>query len=108
MVLPKYSSSVFSIGTMTSCGSRYVQTPAARHVAGPADDGSGTYGVFVTAPRGLNENWELNHWSEYGKRIGKYDVVSRTNWIDDVHEEVLMIVIERYRGKGDDASTSCN
>ncbi len=68
----------------------------------------GTYGPLVAAPRGLNTNWELDHWSDYGNRVGNYDVTSRTMWIDDAHEAALMKVIDRYRAMGEDAWTADN
>jgi RHS repeat-associated protein len=68
----------------------------------------GTFGPLVAAPRGLNTNWELEHWSDYGNRVGNYDVTSRTMWIDDAHEAALMRVISRYLAKGEDAWTADN
>ena len=66
----------------------------------------GTYGPMVQAPRGLNTNWELDHWKQYADRTGNYDVISRSMWIDDAHERALMELIARYRGRGEKAWTS--
>jgi len=69
-----------------------------------SDDGEatswGTFGFGVKASRGLNENWELDHRSDYFERTGEYDVVSRTMWIDDQQEAALRKTVERYRALG--------
>jgi RHS repeat-associated protein len=67
----------------------------------------GTYGPMVSAPRGLNKDWELDHWSTYGNRASdEYDLVSRTRWIDDAHEKALMDLIDFYRRRGQAAWSS--
>jgi len=65
----------------------------------------GTFGFGTPAPRGLNTNWELDHWNEYANRT-KYTVFSRTTWLDDAQEAALMATIDAYRRQGDDAWTS--
>ena len=72
---------------------------------GGAPTSYGTFGFGVEAPRGLNTNWEIEHWSEYGDR-SKYDVFSRTTWLNDAQEAALMSRIDAYRRLGDDAWTS--
>jgi RHS repeat-associated protein len=75
---------------------------------GAATTSYGTYGPMVAAPRGLNQNWEIDHWADYGDRTGNYDVVSRTTWIDDEHERAFMDIIERYRHLGENAWSPTN
>ncbi|HEY0140870.1 MAG TPA: RHS repeat-associated core domain-containing protein [Thermoanaerobaculia bacterium] len=65
----------------------------------------GTFGFGVAAPRGLNKNWEIDHWSEYADR-SKYSVFSRTQWIDDAQEASLMATIDHYRRQGELGWTS--
>jgi RHS repeat-associated protein len=63
----------------------------------------GTYGPFVSAPRGLNEDWEISHWGDYGVRTDA--LVTRSTWIDDAHEQGLYQVVEKYRKRGETAWT---
>ena len=99
-MLTIYSShSSASSARMTDSHSWIVFTPD-----GGVRTSYGTFGFGVQADRGLNQDWELDHWEEYADR-SEYDVTSRTMWIDDAHEAALMAIIDSYRKQGADGWT---